>query len=118
MLDPAIGDELLATARLGVELGLAAGAQDVFVHADRQRSVEFQARNGPLERVTEATTRGLSLEVWVDGRHGATSTTDLRSDPLRTLIAELVELTRALTPDPDRRIPDPALFAGRSTADL
>jgi PmbA protein len=118
MSDSAIGQELVKVAQLGVEQALAAGANDAFVHATRRRSVDFEARNGALERVTEATTRGLSVEVWVDGRFGSSSTTDLRPDALSAFIRDAVALTRALAPDPDRRITDPALYGGRTAADL
>jgi PmbA protein len=110
-------EELLASARQGVELAKAAGASDGFAVASRARSVEYRARDGKLERTTEATTRALALRVWVDGRFGAASTTDLRPDALAEFAADLVALTRALEPDPDRAIPDPSLY-GATSADL
>lgn len=118
MLDASLAEDLLNVARQGVELAKAAGAGAAFAHASRQRSVDFQSRNGVLERVTEATTREMSVEVWVDGRFGSASTTDLRPETLRGFIGDLVALTRALAPDPDRQIADPALYAGRTDADL
>src|SRR5690606_37801883 len=44
--------------------------------------------------------------------------TDLRPDRLASFIKEAVALTRVLQPDPFRKIPEPALFAGRPTLDL
>ena len=75
-------------------------------------------RDGTLEKVQEATSRGLSLRVWVDGRYGSHDTTDLRPERLDTFVRSAVELTAALEPDPDRQIPDPSLFEGRSDVDL
>jgi PmbA protein len=110
--------ELVGDAHQAVELARAAGASDVFAGTSRSRSVDYSSRNGTLEKTSEATTRELSLEVWVDGRYGSSTTTDLRPDQLAAFATDLVALTRALEPDPDRRITDPALYQGRSTADL
>ncbi len=111
-------DDLLARAHQAIELAQAKGARDVFARATRSRSVDMQRRDGKIEKVTEATSRGLSLEVWVDGRYSASSTTDLRPDRLETFVGDAVDLTRALQPDEARRITDPALYEGRSEADL
>lgn len=110
--------KLQERAQQALQLALDAGAADVWVSAERSRSVEMEMRDGSLEKVQEATSRGLSLQVWVDGRFGSHSTTDLRSDRLQAFVRSAVELTQALEPDPDRRIPDPALFEGRSERDL
>lgn len=109
---------LLARAREVVALAAGAGCKDVFASAGRSRSVEFEARDGKLEKVTEATSRSLSLEVWVDGRYGTSSTTDLRPDRLGAFVTDVVALTRALEPDMDRQITDPSLFGGRPELDL
>ncbi len=111
-------DELSIAARAAVELGKKHGASDVFATASGDRSVEFQMRDGKLERTKEATSRGLSLRVWAEGRYSTNSTTDLRPDHLDAFVAECVAITRALEVDPMRAVPDPALFAGRSEADL
>jgi len=111
-------EELLARAHQAIELAQAKGARDVFARANRSRSVDMQRRDGKLEKVTEATSRGLSLEVWVDGRYSSSSTTDLRPDRLETFVGDAVDLTRALQPDEARRITDPALYEGRSDANL
>jgi PmbA protein len=111
-------DELLTAAQAAVELGKKHGASDVFATASGDRSVEFQMRDGKLERTKEATSRSLSLRVWADGRYSTNGTTDLRPERLDSFVAECTALTRALEVDPMRTVPDPALFAGRSDADL
>lgn len=110
--------ELTERAREAIALARAQGARDVFASASRSRSVDMQRRDGKLEKVTEATSRGLELRLWVDGRYSTSSTTDLRPDRMQSFVRDAVLLTRALQPDPDRRITDPALFDGRSDADL
>ncbi len=110
--------KLLASAQDAVAIACKAGADDAWVNVSRERSVSFSYRDGNMEKVEESTSRGLSLRIYVDGRYSAHGTTDLRPEHLATFISEAVSLTRALQPDPHRRITDPALFAGRADLDL
>ena len=111
-------DMLLERAQQAVELCKAAGADDCWANASRDRSVEFTTRDGKLDKVQESTSRSLSVQIYVDGRYSSHGTTDLRPENLEAFVAEAVALTRALQPDPFRTIPDPALFEGRSDVDL
>jgi len=110
--------ELLQSASAAVEMARTAGAQDAWAALSRDRSVSYTYRDGKVEKVEESTSRGLGISLYVDGRYSTHSTTDLRPDRLQAFIKEAVALTRALQPDPHRKIPDPALFEGRPTVDL
>jgi len=110
--------ELLDQAAAAVEAARAAGAAEAWAVTNRSRSVDFGMRDGKLEKVAEATTQKLALQLWVDGRYSSHSTTDLRPDEVARFAREAVELTRHLQPDPDRQISDPALFAGRAEVEL
>ena len=109
---------LAERAQQALELAVAAGADDARVHASRSREVEYTGRDGSLEKVKEATARSLSLDLWVGGRFSSHSTTSMDPARLRTFVDEAVALTRALQPDPHRTLPDPALYGGRTEADL
>lgn len=111
-------DELLTLAEQAVELARAAGADDAWARAGRSRDVEFTVRDGKLEKVQESTSRGLGVQLYVDGRYSSHHTTDLRGEQLQRFVSEAVALTRALEPDPHRKIPDPKLFQGRASTDL
>lgn len=111
-------EELSTRAQQAVELATAAGASDAIAAASRSREVEYSWRDGKLEKVSESTSRGLSVDLYVDGRYSSHSTTDLRPEQLQSFMTDAVALTRALQPDAFRTIPDPALYAGRSDADL
>lgn len=111
-------DELKALAEQAVSMAKEAGASDAWSNVSRSRSVDLSYRDGKLEKTQEATSRGLELRVYADGRYSTHSTSDLRPDRLKSFVADAVGLTRALQPDPFRFIPDPALFAGRSAANL
>ncbi len=110
--------DLLEAARGAAALARKAGAQEAAAVASRARSVTVEWRDGKLEKVTEATTRGLSLEIYAEGRYGAVSTSDLRPEALERFIADAVALTRTLEKDPFRALPDPALYRGQAAVDL
>ena len=109
---------LADTARQAVALAKSKGATEASATVGRTREVETQWREGKLEKVSEATTRGLSLALYVDGRFSSVSTSDLRPEALERFIADSIAMTRALAPDPHRRLPEPELYAGRAQVDL
>src|SRR5512141_2350126 len=105
-------DSLLDIARRAAELALRHGAAEAAAGAYRARHVEVSWRDGKLEKVTEATTRGLGLDLYVGGRYASVSTSDLRPEALERFVADAVALARTLSPDPHRRLPEPAQYAG------
>lgn len=111
-------DTLLAQAHAAARLAQRLGADEARVGVSRSRGVEVEWRDGRLERVQERARRGLAVELFVDGRYAAMSTNDLRPDAVESFLKEAVAMTRLLEPDPHRRLPDPALYAGRADVDL
>ena len=110
--------DMLAAAHAAVKSALGKGAQEASARTYRVREVEVKWRDGSLEKVHEATTRGLGLTLYVDGRYSNVSTSDLRPEALETFIGDSVVLTRALAKDPFRTLPDPKLYAGQAKTDL
>jgi PmbA protein len=110
--------DLLDISRRAADLALEKGANEAAVGTYRARQVEVSWRDGRLEKVTEATTRGLGLDLYVDGRYAAVSTSDLRPDALERFVEDAVALARTLAPDPHRRLPEPELYAGQAEVDL
>lgn len=111
-------DVLLERAQAAVQLAQSAGADDVAVSASSTRSTSCRIRDGRLEKMQESNSRRLSMALYVDGRYFTHSTSDLRNEQMQRFVKEAVALTRALEPDKYRRLPEPALFEGRSTKDL
>ncbi|MCL4807459.1 MAG: TldD/PmbA family protein [Thermoanaerobaculia bacterium] len=109
---------MLAAAHAAVKAALGKGAQEAAARTYRVREVEVKWRDGKLEQIHEATTRGLGLTLYVDGRYANVSTSDLRPEALDTFIGDSVVLTRALTKDPFRTLPDPKLYEGQAKVDL
>jgi PmbA protein len=109
-------DQLLAAAAAAVQAARRAGAKDAWATATRSRTVEFDLRNGKLEKVADSTARGLSIRLYVDGRYSAHATTDLRPDQVKAFVENGVAITRALEPDAHRRLAEPALHPRRLPA--
>jgi PmbA protein len=110
--------DLQNRAAQAVEMAKAAGAEDAWATASQGRDVEFEFRDGALEKVKDTTSRSLNIEVYADDRYSNHQTTDLSPDRLKGFIAEAVAITRALEPDEHRRITPAELFTGRPADDL
>ena len=98
--------ELLERCEQAIAIAQTAGAQQAAAGASTSRSVDFEYRDGKLEKVQEATSRSLGVQLYVDGRYSSHSTTDLRPERLQAFIDEAVALTRALQPDEHRKLPE------------
>lgn len=111
-------DALLQRAHDAVTMAQEAGADDVIAAAGWGRSLEFQWRNDRVEKVQENTSNAIRVSLYVDGRYSSHGTNDLDPARLRRFIGDAVALTRALEPDPFRKITPSALYEGRSDVDL
>lgn len=110
--------DLLHLTRCAADLALAQGANEVAAGGWLARHVEVAWRDGRIEKVSEATTRGLGLDLYVDGRFASVSTSDVRTDALRRFVEDAVALARTLAPDPHRRLPEPERYRGQAEVDL
>lgn len=110
--------ELKERAAQAVEIAQQAGAQDAWSTASQSRNVQFEYRDGSLEKVKDTTSQDLNVRIYAGGRYSSHSTTDLNPDRLRGFISEAVAITGALEPDEYRRITPEALFSDRPTGDL
>ncbi len=82
------------------------------------REIEIKCRKQQLEELKEATQNELSLTVYADQRYSVHTTNDIRRDSLRPFIAEAVAMTKYLTQDAYRSLPDPKYYQGRQQMDL
>ena len=96
---PALAERMLAQAR-------AAGAEDAEVHLSESTRFSTRVRQGTVETVTEATTRGVSLRVFLDQRVARAGASDLRPDTLEGLVRRAVERARLANQDPYAGLPD------------
>ena len=110
--------DLMNRAVQAVELTQKAGADHVWAWASQRRDVEFEYRDGALEKVQDTTSRRLNVDVYAGSRYSSHQTTDLNPDRLHGFLREAVAITRALEPDASREITPADLFANRPTDDL
>ena len=110
--------KLQEQALAAVELAKRGGADEVWATANQSRDVEFEYRDGALEKVKDTTAQGLAIQVYADGRYSSHQTTDLNPERLGGFVQEAVAITRALEPDEFREITPEELFANRPVDDL
>ena len=105
-ITPELVAKLVGTASQAVELALKAGADDAEVLVRDGSELTAKIRLGEPELLQEASSRGLGLRVFKDGRRAVTYTSDLRARSLETFAAETVELAQLSEPDELNRLPD------------
>ncbi len=110
--------EMYDLAEWTLKTAKSAGADECRVGIDKERFVEISYRERKPENIKEASTRGLYIEVFVNGRYSGQSTSDLRKDPLKEFISNAVATTKLLAEDPFRTLPDPEYYKGRADVDL
>ena len=89
-----------------VKKAIQSGADDCKVTLNSTRFVEINYRKHRPDTIKEATSRRLSLDVYVDGKYSAQSTPDLREEALNDFISQSIENTRFLAEDPFRSLPE------------
>ncbi|HYH07525.1 MAG TPA: TldD/PmbA family protein [Thermoanaerobaculia bacterium] len=110
--------DMLAVAQSCIAIAKSAGAGDASARAYRVRDVSLDYRDGRVEKISESTTRGVNIQLYVDGRFSSVSTSDLRPDALKTFITDQIAVAKVIAPDPFRTLPDPALYKGQAATDL
>lgn len=95
-----------------------AGAADCKVNISKTKFVEINYRHRKPEVIKEASTQELYLEVYTNNRYAGQSTPDFRKTTLNAFIANLLESAKIMEEDPNRTLPDPKYYQGRTTMDL
>ncbi len=111
-------EQLKERAAAAVELSKRAGADEAWAVASQSRDVEFNYRDGALEKVKDTTSRQLAIQIYANDRYSSHQTTDLHPDRLQDFLTEAVAITGALEPDTHRQIPPPELYADRPEDNL
>ena len=110
--------DLQKQAQQAIDLAKQAGAEDAIAKVSDDNSTEYTYRDGNIEEVKQNASRGLSLQIYANGRYSTHQTTDLRPQTLSQFVTDAVALTQHLSQDPHRIIPAPALYQNRPTINL
>ncbi len=77
--------ELEDIARRSVDAALAAGAGDADAWCERSTQRQIRVYDGAVESLTDATSAGVGVRAFIDGRVGYAYGTDTSDDGLREL---------------------------------
>ncbi|MCJ7507135.1 MAG: TldD/PmbA family protein [candidate division Zixibacteria bacterium] len=110
--------ERLELANWAVNQAKKSGAQDVGVDISYNRDVEVGFRDGRIEQLKESAQSSLSLSIYANKRYSSHWTNDMRKDSLEKFIQQAVAMTKYLSEDPFRSLPDPKYYEGQKKIDL
>ena len=78
--------DLKARAAQAVEVAQASGAEDAWSTVSQSRDVQFEYRDGSLEKVKDTSSQNLGIRIYAGGRYSSHSTTDLSPNRLQDFI--------------------------------
>jgi PmbA protein len=100
------------------EHALKNGAAQVSVIIYDSRSSNIDIRDQKIDKLTESIRNSLTIELFVDKRYSAHSTSRLKKEELFRFIEEAIAATRFLAEDEFRSLPEPELYFKGEAADL
>ncbi|MCP4704026.1 MAG: TldD/PmbA family protein, partial [candidate division Zixibacteria bacterium] len=110
--------ERLNLAKWVVSLAQKSGAKDAAVNVYMSRDIEVQHRNKQVDKLTEATENSLSLAVYANNKYSSHSTNDLDKTAITKFVEEAISMTKYLSEDEYRKLPDPQYYEGKQDIDL
>ena len=96
---------LLDTCEQLVKLARKAGATEAEAYAERTRDASVRVRDGEVEQLEQASSKGIGLRVIAGQRLGFTYGTDLSKDGLKRLAENAVALAKSAAKDPANGLP-------------
>ena len=111
-------NEKYALANLVMEHALKSGADQVSVSLDDSRRSNIEIRDQKIDKLTESQRNSLTIELFVDKKYSAHSTSRLKKEELFRFIDEAIAATRFLAEDEFRSLPEPELYYKGGAADL
>jgi PmbA protein len=89
-----------------VKKALKSGADEAEVYLVADRDFELDVRNGDVETIKQATSKGLGLTVFKDNKLGFSYTSDFSDESLAEFIKKTVQLSMVADPKPWNGLPD------------
>ena len=110
--------ERLELADWAAKYAIKQGTDQTSVSITNQRNIEIQHRDKKLEKIQESTQNSLYIQIYAKHRYSGHSTNDLKKGSLEKFIENAVSMTKYLSEDKFRELPDPKLYEGRKAIDL
>jgi PmbA protein len=101
-----ISNEQKKLAQWAMEYALKQGCRAAKVTLYTNSNTSFELRDAKIDRLQQASEKGLALSLYVDGRYGNYSTNRLDKKELESFIRNGIASTRFLAPDEYRVLPD------------
>jgi PmbA protein len=89
-----------------IKKALKSGADEAEVYLVADRDFELDVRNGNVETIKQATSKGLGLTVFKDKKLGFSYTSDFSDESLQEFIKKTVQLSLVADPKPWNGLPD------------
>lgn len=99
-------DDLEGTARRAVDAALSAGARDAEAWVERSTERQIRVYEGKVESLTDATSAGIGLRAFVDGRVGYAHGTDTSDAGIRMLADAAQAAAGVADSDPYAGLPE------------
>ncbi len=114
-----MNSELSNLVDIAINHALANGADQAAARISRARFVDLKLREGKVESLQASTSRGLSVSIYEGGgRYSSNSTGVLDEAHVKRFVEECMAMTRVLSPDPHRGLPDPELYGPTEGVEL
>ncbi len=110
--------ECFELARWAITQARKCGAQDAAADVRDRREIQVQFRDKAIEKLHEAKRHSLSISIYLNNRYSSQSTNNLQKTSLEKFITDAVAMTKYLSEDPFRKLPDPKYYAGREKKNL
>jgi len=98
--------DYLEFARDVVDSALQAGAEQAEVHVQTGDNFSVNVRMGSVETLSQATSKGMSLRVFVDKRMASAGTSDFTPATVSDLVKTTVKLAKSASRDRFNGLPD------------
>ncbi|MDR3266162.1 MAG: TldD/PmbA family protein [Tannerella sp.] len=113
-----ITEEQKKSAQWAMDYALKNGCQATRLGLYNNSNTSFEIRDMKIDKLSQASENGLSIQMYVDGRYGSFSTNRLDKSELVTFIKNAIDSTRYLAEDKARVLPDASLYYKGGNPDL
>jgi PmbA protein len=92
-------EQLQSLAEKAIKLAKERGANEADVVAARAREFEVKVADGEIVTLTQATSKGMGLRVFVDGKLGFCTTSDFQPESIEFAVGRAVDMAKETAPD-------------------